>query len=81
MNFQWLNETPTSEWAQDGNKLLRLTFPLSVFKKKSGIVDDPTDSWKSNLDRWGSAQPRKYRHFATPPVDGAPTILIVHNKA
>lgn len=80
MNFEWLNETPASDWTQDGNKLMRQTFPLAVFKKKSAIVDDPTDSWKSILDRWGNAQPRKYRHFSVPPFDRAPTIMIVHNK-
>ncbi len=80
MNFEWLNETPASDWTQEGTKLMRQTFPLALFKKKSAIVDDPTDSWKSNLDRWGNAQPQKYRHFSTPPIDRAPTIMIVRNR-
>jgi hypothetical protein len=78
MNFDWLNETPASGWTPYGN-LMRQIFPLAVFKKKSAIVDDPTDSWMSIFDRWGSAHPRRYRHFSTPPVDRAPTIMIVHN--
>lgn len=80
MNFEWLNESPLSDWIQDGNKLMRQTIPLAVFKKKSAIVDDPNDSWKSTLDRWGNAQPRKYRHFSPPPVDRAQSIMIVCNK-
>ena len=50
------------------------------FKKKSAIVDDPSDTWKSKLDRWGNAQPRKYRHFASPPVERTPMVIIVCNK-
>ena len=80
MDFEWLNESPPSDWTQDGHKLMKQTFPLSVFKKKSAIVDDPTDSWKSKLDRWGNAQPRKYRHFASPPVERTPMVIIVCNK-
>jgi hypothetical protein len=78
MNFDWLNETPVADWTQFGN-LLRQTFPLAQFKKKSAIVDDPGDSWKTTFDRWGSAQPRRYRHFSPPPVDRTATIMIVQN--
>ena len=80
MDFEWLNESPPSDWAQDGHKLMKQVFPLSVFKKKSAIVDDPSDTWKSKLDRWGNAQPRKYRHFASPPVERTPMVIIVCNK-
>jgi hypothetical protein len=80
MNFEWLNEMPASGWTQDGNKLMRQVFPLAAFKKKSAVVDDPGDSWKSALDKWGNAQPQKYRHFSPPQNDRAPTILLVRNK-
>jgi hypothetical protein len=80
MDFEWLNESPPSDWTQDGHKLMKQVFPLSVFKKKSAIVDDPSDTWKSKLDRWGNAQPRKYRHFASPPVERTPMVIIVCNK-
>ena len=59
--------------------LLRHTFPLSVFKKNSGIVDDPADSWRSAFDRWGNAQARRFRHFSPPPANRTETILIVQN--
>ena len=78
MKLEWLNERPAADWTPYGT-LLRQTFPLTLFKKNSEIVDDPTESWKSTFDRWGNAQPRKYRHFATPPVNRAATILIVQN--
>lgn len=80
MNFEWLNESPVSEWIPDGHKLMRQVFALDVFKQKSDIADDQGDAWKSNLDRWGNSQPRKYRHFANPPAERTRRIIIVCNK-
>jgi hypothetical protein len=78
MTFEWLNETPAEDWTVFG-KLLRQTFRLTLFKKNSSIADDPTESWKSIFDRWGNAQPCRYRHFSTPSVKGVATIMIVQN--
>ena len=78
MNFDWLCQTPSSDWTPFGT-LLRQTLPLAEFKKKSEIVDDPDDTWKTKFDRWGNAQPTKFRHFSPPPVNNKPAILIVQN--